>query len=70
MLVLKDDSRADALTQVIEGEMMKCASHGKNFGTRYYAVNKRAKKLFNLSLVVHPEVKYPQHKYEKGEGYP
>ena len=50
--------------------MLGCADHGKNFGTKFYAVDKRAQKLFGLSLKGHPTDRYPRHKYEKGEGYP
>ena len=49
---------------------MECASHGKNFGTKWYAVQRRAQRLFGLSLKVYPGEVYPRHKYEKGEGYP
>ena len=68
--VLMRGSHADAHTQLLEREMLKCASHGKNFGTRYYAVEKRAQKLFGLSLTGYPDEKYPRHRYEKGEGFP
>lgn len=50
--------------------MLKCGSHGKAFGTRYYAVDKRAQKLFGLTLKGYPGEFYPRHKYEKGEGLP
>ena len=63
-------SHADAHTQVQEHEMLKCGSHGKNFGTKYYAVEKRAQKLFGLSLTGYRGEKYPRHRYEKGEGFP
>lgn len=68
--ILTRGSHADAHTQLPEREMLKCASHGKNFGTKYYAVEKRAQKLFGLSLIGSPDERYPRHRYEKGEGYP
>lgn len=64
------DSHADAHTQSQEREMLKCASHGKNFGTMFSAVEKRAQKIFGLSLTNHYNETYPRHRYEKGEGYP
>ena len=68
--MLHEMCHADADTQVLEHELLKCVSHGKNFGTRYYAVEARAKRLFGFLLVGDGAETYPRHKYEKGEGFP
>ena len=65
-----EHSHADAVVRVHEREMLECAGHGKNFGTRLHAVEKRAQKLFGISVKGHPNDDYPRHKYEKGEGFP
>lgn len=70
LLLLKTNSHANGMVRVHEKGYLECASHGKNFGTTYYAVEKRARKLFGISLKVNPEEVYPHHKYEKGEGFP
>ena len=68
--MLTDYSHADGFVRVHQREMLECAAHGKNFGTKFYAVEKRAQKLFGLSLTSHYNERFPRHKYEKGEGYP
>lgn len=70
LALTKDEhSHANAVVRVHEREMLDCASHGKNFGTKLHAVEKRAQKLFGISLMGLGDV-YPRHKYEKGEGFP
>lgn len=66
VLLLKTNSHADAVVRVHEREMLECAGHGKNFGTKLHAVENRARRLFGL----HSGDDYPRHKYERGEGYP
>ena len=68
--LLRSDSHADAVIRVREKEMLECASHGKAFGTKHYAVNKRAQKLFNFSLKSYAGESFPRLKYEIGEGFP
>ncbi len=63
-------SHAYAHTQVEEVEFLKCASHGKNFGTMYHAVGKRARRLFGGMGDSRPEEKFPRFDYKKGEGLP
>ncbi len=63
-------SHAYAHTQVEETEMLKCASHGRNFGTMYHSVVKRARKLFGIVLASGHEEKFPRFDYNKGEGLP
>ena len=68
--MLHEMCHADADTQVLEHELMACSSHGKNFGTRYHAVEARAKCLFGPLLIGHGVAAFPRHRYERGEGFP
>ena len=68
--MLHEMCHADADTQSLEHELLKCKSHGKNFGTRYHAVEARAKWLFGSLIIGHGGETFPRHRYERGEGFP
>ena len=68
--VLTEDSHADTMVRVQKEKMAKLAEHGKEFGTKFHAVKKRARKLFDFSFEYCREEVYPRYDYTKGEGFP